>query len=64
MTKRKRLAAGIYAVGDQIEVELDEFVRALGGDPTDPVDVENAEKAIAGVCAAHGIPYQTLEDRP
>jgi hypothetical protein len=52
---REPLAPGIYALGDEIHVDLDAFIREVGGDPADPVDVAAAERAIARVCARYGI---------
>lgn len=42
----KRLAPGVYAVGDELHVDLEEFVTAAGGDPTSDADRVKAMEAI------------------
>lgn len=60
MAERKRLQPGIYEVGDELHVDLEEFVAAAGGDPTSDADREKAIVAIQEALARNdrGIPIE------
>lgn len=54
-----RIAPGIYELGEELHVDLEEFVLNAGGDPTSDRDRATALHAIERVFA--GIPAEVRE---
>jgi hypothetical protein len=59
----KRLAPGIYEQGDELHVDLEEFVLAAGGDPTSDADRAKAIEAIQRVGAEAQIPEVEVREK-
>jgi hypothetical protein len=49
------LMPGIYEHDGELNIDLDEYIRACGGDPASKADRRTACRVIARVCAEHGI---------
>jgi hypothetical protein len=56
-----RYGPGIYAWNGELHVDEEEFVRAAGGDPTNPKDVETARRVIRRAGAERGIPVAEVD---
>lgn len=56
----RRLAPGIYAFEGGVHVDIDEFCRAAGREPTE-ANVEVAQRVVERVAAQYGVPVDVQE---
>lgn len=54
----RRLAAGVYALGDELHVDLDAVIIATGGNPARSKDVTAALRQVQKIAERHGIPVE------
>lgn len=59
----RKLAPGVYDHDGELHVDLEEFIRAQGGNPYDARDREIAENAIRTVAAEWGVPVAERDKR-
>lgn len=59
----KRIAPGVYAVGDTMHVDAEELLAAAGYEPT-PENVARLERAAAAMAADRGMRYDVDDDVP
>jgi hypothetical protein len=56
----KTVGRGFYEVGDELHIDIDEYIVASGGDPADLRDRATALRIILEVAEGHGIPVTQL----